>query len=170
MLSDKVPETDEQFKERLRRAERKHDSFSKAEEQHASQIQAFSIAAMRAPALTAAGGIAASLGFFSANYSSLKNMPAGLDQFNAVIFWFFVSVIFTVLTPGAAYFNQLCYQRAVNGLERTWEHPFWASTLKSIRAERAGDFFRWLTVILNLLAIIAICIGGYKFILLVGLL
>ncbi|MGL4487941.1 MAG: hypothetical protein ACRCU5_00665 [Rhizobiaceae bacterium] len=162
-MTNETHESDDQFKERKRLAERAHDQNDKAEEVHAGQIEAFSIAAMRAPGLAAAGGIAAALGFFSANYSVLKHTTGATELFNAMIGWFFLALIFAVLAPGAAYFSQLAYQDSLQRRTKTYEHPFVTTTKGSDMAEQVGNFFRWFTVIVNLGAIVAICFGGYKF-------
>ena len=84
-----------------------YDRNMKAQEIHAKQIEAFSLAAMRAPALASAGGIAAMLGFLSANYARLEPVAGKLETVNAILFWFFVSAMLSVVAPGAAYFSQL---------------------------------------------------------------
>jgi hypothetical protein len=168
-MNNKAPETDEQFKERKRLGERAHDRLDKGEEAHASQIQAFALAAMRAPALAAAGGIAAAIGFFSANYEALKQLPQGIQLFNEITSWFFIAVIFAVITPASAYFSQLAYQDCIQRMERIWEHPYVVPTKWSSRVKYLGNFFRWLTVMLNMCAIGAIIKGGLKFLLLVSL-
>ena len=166
MSNDEV-ETDDEFKERIRRAERAHDKWVKAEEIHARQIEVFSIAAMRAPALAAAGGIAAAIGFFSANYAMLKQTAGTIELFNGMLLWFFVALIFSVLTPGAAYFSQLAYQDAIHRMENTFDHPYVIQTKGTKFATIVGNAFRWLAVIFNIFAIFFVCLGGYKFLLLV---
>lgn len=135
---------------------------------HQKQIEAFSIAAMRAPALVAAGGVAASLGFYSANYSRLAGKSEALDLFNASWAWLLAGLLLTVLAPGIAYFSQLAYSHSIENHEHTWEFPFSTETRRSRIAHRVGNASRWLCVALVLLSIAAVSSGGIKFLHLVA--
>lgn len=77
-----------------------------------SQVLSFSNGAMRAPALVAAGGVAAALGFYSANYARLAAHPEALIAFNTVLYWLFASLLLTVVAPGLAYFGQICFSES----------------------------------------------------------
>jgi hypothetical protein len=153
---------------KVRTAERAHDRDAKHTEIISKQIEAFSIAAMRAPALVAAGGVAASLGFYSANYSRLLGKTDALSLFNDSLAWMLGGLLLTLLAPGLAYFSQLAYLDAVSNHLHDWEHPFIHETKRSKIADRIGDGFRWACVIVVLLAIACVAVGGVKFLHLVA--
>ena len=148
---------------RMRLAEREHDRDMKGLELHTKQIESFSIAAMRAPALVAAGGVAASLGFYSANYAHLAGKPEALSQFNAALSYMLYGLLFTLLAPGLAYFSQLAYVDSVSNREHTWEYPFSIPNRRSKVAGVIGDIFRWASVLAVILSIAAVGLGGVKF-------
>jgi purine-cytosine permease-like protein len=142
---------------------RAHDRVTKAMEVHARQVDAFSVAAMRAPALASAGGIAATLGFYSANYSRLAESPERLVTLGDILFWFFLATFLAVLAPGAAYFSQISYMDSLNKQSYDTESEFTSETPSSKRSEHIGNFFRWLTVAITSLSIICFAIGGLRF-------
>jgi hypothetical protein len=153
---------------KIRTAERAHDRDLKAEEIHNKQIEAFSIAAMRAPALVAAGGVAASLGFYSANYARLSGKAEALALFNDSLAWMLGGLLFTVLAPGLAYFSQLAYLDAVSNHVHDWDHPYVKPPRRSQIAVKVGNFFRWACVLIVLASIVCVAIGGLKFLHLVA--
>lgn len=161
-------ETDKEFELRVKSAERQHDWRKKGMEMHFGQVQAFAIMAMKAPALVAAGGVAAALGFYSANYSRLKTVATALDEFNAVLVWLFVALLLTLAAPGAAYFSQLFYNQALEAEEHSFDHPYVRETKASKRLAIYGDVSRWLAVILTASSAACIVIGGIYFLNLVS--
>lgn len=156
-------EREKTFERELRSAERAHDRRNTGLESTNNQVLSFANAAMRAPALVSAGGVAAALGFYSANYTRLAQEPANLETFNAILFWLFLSLLLTVAAPGLAYFSQICYVSAIVKETYHWDHPYVRETKKSKRLERAGDAIRWLTILAVFASIICLCIGGAKF-------
>ncbi|MGO8059172.1 hypothetical protein ACC716_13245 [Rhizobium johnstonii] len=153
---------------RIRTAERMHDRDFKALEIHNKQAEAFAVAAMRAPALVAAGGVAASLGFYSANYARLVGKADALTLFNDSLSWMLGGLLFTVLAPGLAYFSQLAYLDAVSSRTNDWEHPFSHDTRRSKIAEQVGNVCRWVCVVVVLASIACVATGGLKFLHLVA--
>jgi len=135
---------------------------------HTAQIQAFAVDGMKAPALVAAAGVAAVLGFYSANYQRLSETAGKLAIFNDILFWLFLSLLMTVCAPGLAYFSQIAYVRAI--YSESFEHGsgFTVETKASKRWEAVGDFFRWGTVTFIACSILFLCIGGFRFLALVG--
>ncbi|MES0098513.1 hypothetical protein [Mesorhizobium sp. M0019] len=130
---------------------------------HAAQIQTFSSDAMKAPGLVAAAGVAAALGFYSANYSRLSASPDNLETFNSILFWLFASLLLTVCAPGFAYFSQIAYMRAVYAEKYGYEYPYTEHTAGSKRFTLVGDAFRWASVLLIALSILCLIRGGILF-------
>jgi hypothetical protein len=161
-------ETEKEYEQRLKSAERHHDWRKKGLEIHATQLQSFSVMAMKAPALVAAGGVAAALGFYSANYSRLKLVPTALDDFNAVLVWLFVALLLTLAAPGAAYFSQLFYSEAIASEEHFFDQPFVRDTKRSKRFTFMGDAARWIAVGLTTGSAACIVAGGIDFLRLVA--
>jgi hypothetical protein len=162
------PETEKAYDVRIRAAERQHDLNWKGQELHGAQILALSTMAMRAPALVAAGGIAAALGFYSANYGKLMGTVGALDVFNHALYWLFLGLLMTLIAPGCAYFSQIAYVAVLRGNGLHWHHPFVRGTPKTEFLRRIGDTFRWLAVLVTAASIIFIVIGGVTFLKLVG--
>jgi len=161
-------ETEKQHDLRIRGAERAHDQELKGIEIHQRQIEAFALAGMRAPALVAAGGVAASLGFYSANYSRLVGKADALALFNDSLAWMLGGLLFTILAPGLAYFSQLAYLDAVASRVHDWNHPFAHDTRRTKIATHIGNVCRWACVSVVLLAIGCVSAGGLKFLHLVA--
>ncbi|ESX51343.1 hypothetical protein NLY43_18990 [Mesorhizobium sp. C416B] len=108
-----MAESKEEFDQRIADAK---IAFGKNDERakiHAAQVQTFSSDAMKAPALVSAAGVAAALGFYSANYDRLSQSPENLQTFNSILFWLFASLLFIVCAPGFAYFSQIAYGAAI---------------------------------------------------------
>ncbi len=163
-----MAENEKDFDLRIRNAERSHDARRKGLEATNSQVLSFSNSAMRAPALVAAGGVAAALGFYSANYSRLAATPESLTIFNGILFWLFLSLLLTVLAPGIAYFGQIFYTESMAAEEYHWESPFVRDTPKSKRWNLAGDIARWLAVAVVVASIGCLIAGGVQFLSLVA--
>jgi hypothetical protein len=140
-----------------------YDRDIKRLEVHAKQIEAFSLAAMRAPALASVGGIVAILGFYSANYTRLHDVAGKLETVNSILFWFFLSAFLAVLSPGAAYFSQFFYQVSIQNNDHDEEMEFSIESVKSIKYQKIGSAFRYLTYALTLLSIIMLGYGGLLF-------
>ncbi|OQM77575.1 hypothetical protein [Manganibacter manganicus] len=162
-----MTENEKTYDLRIRAAERAHDSRRNALEQTGGQVLAFSNGAMRAPALVAAGGVAAALGFYSANYSRLSSSPGNLATFNDILFWLFCSLLLTVIAPGLAYFSQIFFSEAMSEEEYCWEVPFVRDTPKSKRWRLAGNIVRWMAILSVTTSICCLAIGGVRFLALV---
>lgn len=163
-----MAESEKDFDLRIRSAERAHDARRKALESTNGQVLSFSNGAMRAPALVAAGGVAAALGFYSANYARLAETPESLSIFNGILFWLFLSLLLTVLAPGIAYFSQTFYTQAMANEEYHWETPFVRDTPKSKRWDVAGHMARWLAIGVIVASIGCLILGGITFLSLVA--
>src|SRR5262249_22314239 len=125
-------------------------------------VGTFSTAAMRAPALAAAGAIAALLGFFSANYRAISGTP-GQHFFNEALLLFAASVLLTVLAPGMAYFSQYAFLWSQGREELHWDRPFVRPTKTSRRLNVVGVFFQLVAVTIVLGSIILLVMGGISF-------
>lgn len=156
-------ETASQLDRRIKEAQRAYEQKAKAEEVHGDHIKAYSLAAMRAPALVAAGGVVAALGFYSANFDRLSADPAKLDILNQILFWLFLSLMLTVIAPALAYFGQLAYQDALRNETHHYEWPHFRLTRRHRIALRVGIVCRWITVAVMTSAILALVVGGIMF-------
>lgn len=130
---------------------------------HAAQIQTFASDAMKAPALVSAAGVAAALGFYSANYARLVATPDGLETFNSILFWLFSSLLFTVCAPGCAYLSQLYYVASLQEQDHSYIQPYLAENAKTRLYERFGTIFRWSAVLLIAVSILCLIRGGFLF-------
>lgn len=161
-------ETEKQREERIRLASATHAARREDIKLIVQQIQAFSVDGMKAPGLAAAAGVAAALGFYSANYTRLSENPENLVTFNAILFWLFASLLFTVIAPGLAYFSQISYGKSWSYEKFDYDHPFVHNTPKSLFFERVGDVIRWATVGVVGGSIACIIRAGYLFLRLVS--
>ncbi|MER8434125.1 hypothetical protein [Mesorhizobium caraganae] len=162
-----MDETENQRTERLRLAEATHVARRDDIKPIMQQIQAFAVDGMKAPGFAAAAGVAAALGFYSANYARLSQNPDNLLIFNAILSWLFASLLFTVIAPGLAYFSQISYAESWSHERYDNDHPFVHDTPKSIRFERIGNVVRWMTVAVVCGSIACIGRAGYLFLSLV---
>lgn len=156
-------ETEEQRKERMRLAERAHDWLDNAAEMHAKQIEAFAVLTIRSLILVAIGGIAAVLGFYSANYERLSGVSGMLGHVNEMLVYLFASLVLTLLTSAFAYFSQLAYASAFFEYDRSYIHPFSSPKPISKRYTIAGDFCRWGAVILAFISLACLVAAGFSF-------
>lgn len=139
-----------------------HATANKSMEVETNIVPAFGNAAMRAPGIAAAGGIAAILGFYSANASVLRGTVA-LDDFNAALLWFFGSVLACVIAPGAAYFSQALFVQCRSERTHHFDRPFVRDTSKSTWLFRVGTVFQIAAILLTAAAIAALVCGGLAF-------
>jgi|GEM_PF-3837402 len=128
-----------------------------------SQLQVFSLAAMKAPAISSAGGIAAVLGFYSANYVELSKVEGKLDHFNLVLVWWPMALMITVVLPGMAYISQQLYVYSLNNEEYSIETNQWKGTKTSNIYEAIGNCFRVGAVLMTVLSYVFLILGGYEF-------
>lgn len=161
-------ETEKEYDSRIRSAEREHDARRKAIESTGNQVLSFANAAMRAPALVAAGGVAAALGFYSANFSRLASDPTNLATFNSILFWLFMSLLLTVIAPGLAYFSQIFFSEAFSKEKYHWQHPFVEETTASKRWNVAAHVARVVAICAVVASIACLIAGGWMFLRLVG--
>ncbi|MBO9184892.1 hypothetical protein ACQZ4Y_05600 [Rhizobium sp. L80/93] len=149
------------FDLKVRAAERAHDNLQKQAETCLGQIEAFSIAAMRAPALASAGGIAAALAFYSANRQLISKSEIAAQAFANILLWLLIALLITILAPALAYFSQLAYLNQTFHQTKSFEPPFVIPSRKSDMFARTGNFFRWSCVIAVVASIICTACGGY---------
>lgn len=164
-MTDQVeppPETVEQYKLRLEQARIAHENHQASIKLLTDPVFSFGAAAMRAPGLAAAGGVAAALGFYSANFATLKNIPDAIHSFNNALYWLFVSLLLTVAAPGIAYFSQSFFSNARSAETRDWQHPYIFETPKSRLYQRLGLGFQIMTILDVILSILALLLGGLK--------
>lgn len=158
----------EEFEKRVAEAKAafaKNDDYAKI---HAAQIQTFGSDAMKAPALVAAAGVAAALGFYSANFTRLSSDPLKLLAFNDILFWLFASLLVIVCAPGMAYLSQIAYTTSLYAEDYEYDAPYTRQTRRSLFYKTVGDCLRWLAVALVVLSIACLTYGGYRFLHLLG--
>jgi hypothetical protein len=158
-----MAETENERADRLRLAGSTHAARRDDIKLIMQQIQAYAVDGMKAPGFAAAAGVAAALGFYSANYARLSQNPENLLIFNAILSWLFISLFFTVIAPGLAYFSQLSYGKSWSQERYDFNHPFVHDTPKLILFERIGNVFRWMTVAVVCGSIACIGRAGYLF-------
>ncbi|MCH4560324.1 hypothetical protein [Mesorhizobium jarvisii] len=158
-----MAESEKEHADRIRLAERSHAARRDDIKLLIPQIQAYAVDGMKAPGLAAAAGVAAALGYYSANYTRLSANPENLITFNAILFWLFASLLFTVIAPGMAYFSQISYATSWTYEKYNYEHPFVHDTAKSLRFARIGHAFRWVTIAIVFGSIACIARAGYLF-------
>ncbi|TYR30923.1 hypothetical protein FY036_15850 [Mesorhizobium microcysteis] len=139
-----------------------HAAANKGMDSEMSMVAGFGNAAMRAPALAAAGGIAALLGFYSANAIALRGTTAVAD-FNAALLAFFIAVLACVAAPGCAYISQAFFIWSKGQETHHFDRPFVRETKKSKRLFAVGTLFQLGAALLTLGAIVALVIGGLSF-------
>lgn len=139
-----------------------HAAANKSMEVETNMIAAFGNAAMRAPGIAAAGGIAALLGFYSANGTVLRGTSA-VEDFNSALIWFFGSVLTCVAAPASAYFSQLLFVHSKGEQTHHFERPFVRDTCKSKLRFRLGIAFQTIAILLTGTAVVALIIGGLFF-------
>jgi hypothetical protein len=126
-------------------------------------VPQLSLNAMKAPALASAGGIAALLGFFSANARTLSG-TSGIDFFSTALIYFFFSVLCSVVTPALAYLAQYSYMLNWGTYTLHWERPFVRDKPFSTKFwAYLGTFFHLLAVILVCASIVLLMLGGWAF-------
>ena len=155
-------ETEQQFEARLKAAENAHQVFRKNYELVFGLVGSFSNGAMRAPAIAAAGGIAAMLGFYSANAKVLTGTPAAAD-FSAALAYFFAAVFLCVLTPGCAYLSQGAFVYSMGSYTLDYDHPYAHETTASKRWHFVGVALQVVSIIITLLAIAGVALGAWHF-------
>jgi hypothetical protein len=165
--TDDNGETREQYEYRIKSAEKAHERRRAQLVFHGDQIDSFSNAAMKAPALVAAGGVAAALGFYSANYIRLVESAGKLELFNEILLWLFTSLLLTVAAPGLAYFSQIAYQVSISNQTFNWDFPYTHDTKWSKFYHVLGDCFRWAAIIVVMGSIGCLIVGGVNFLSLV---
>ena len=146
-MSDPAPETKEEYDERVRLAERAHDGIQNGIELHFKQVEAFAILTLRSLVIVAIGGIAASLGFYSANYVHLVALPGALAALNQLLVYLFVSLILTLLSSACGYFSQIGFAAVLSAYDRTYTYPFVTPNKKSKRYLVWGQIFRWSSIL-----------------------
>lgn len=165
-----MQETEKEFDLRIKTAERAHDFVRKGAEAHNGQVQAFALAAMKAPAFVSAGGLAAALAFYSANHQLISASAGANQQFSNVLTWLLAALLLTVVAPGLAYFSQLAYLDANSNFTHHYESPYVRYTKRSKIANAIGDICRWTAVIFIVCSIGCAALGGVSLLRLISVL
>lgn len=157
------PEPTESDKQQWREAERAFDLLTNGAEMHSRAVETYTTLGMRTLGLVAAGGIAATLGFYSANYSRLMEVRSNLDTVNQILGLLFISLIITLLCILLAYFSQLTYTASLEKMDRSYQHPYVSATPGSNHAHLIGDICRWAAVATALASAGCLVAAGWQF-------
>jgi len=144
-----------------------HERRREYEKAHATELLSYASLAMRTPALVAVGGVAALLGFYSANYENLSKAPENLAFLNHALACLFWSLMLSVISPGAAYLSQAFFIEALRTEDYVWERPFVVRPGRGKILGWIGSFFRLSAIGLVIGAITFLGYGGYLFLSLV---
>ncbi|MCZ4344491.1 hypothetical protein [Devosia neptuniae] len=150
-------------KQQWKEAERAHDRQDEAIKSHVGQVEAFSILGIRTLALTAAGGIAAALGFYSANYDHLSQVPGALQVINGILAVLFTSMLATLLSTLAAYLSQIYFAHSLYSRKRTYTHPYVENGDRTDRLTLFGNIWRTIAIVTAIFAAICLCVAGFAF-------
>lgn len=159
-MGDEAAEKESQ--RRREDAKAAHEYNLKNVSENFTLVGSFSNAAMRAPALAAAGGIAGILGFFSANKNAMTGTE-GVALFNAALFYFCVSVLLCVLAPAAAYLSQTCYTYWAGTHSHHWDHPYVRETPRAMKWRNAGIAFQVISMGIVIGSMSSLVMGGWYF-------
>lgn len=156
-------QTKEQRDEQIRLAQRAFDAHGSFYSQVNGHMLELSMLAMKAPALVAAGGIAALLAFYSANWKALNEIEGSVATFNSILFYMFISLVCSMIAPALAYFCTASIGSARYSEKFSYEWPYISKTRATQIYDVIAEILRWLAVIAVLGSIVCICIGGWKF-------
>ncbi len=123
-------------------------------------ISPFAIAAIRAPAFAAVGGIIASLG-----YDLLNHTRPGIEtgQVEAAVSWFFAAIFLSVLAPGLSYASQYAQTQAMAEQDLDFTDPFVHDNRRSRLLARLGQFCGVASVAAIVGSYAALLLGGATF-------
>lgn len=123
-------------------------------------ISPFAIAAIRAPAIAAVGGIIASLG-----YDLLNHTRPGIEsgQVEVAVFWFFLAIFLSVLAPGLSYASQYARTQAMAEQDLDFTNPYIHDNRRSRSLGRLGQICRAASFAAILGAYAALLPGGAMF-------
>lgn len=161
------PPPSEWQKQWWREAEREHDRQDAQAENHKGQLEAFALQGIRTLGLTSAGGVAAVLGFYSANYARLSETPYALSSVNKLLGMLFLAMLATLLTCLFGYFSQVFFAAAVHSRVRHWDHPYIKAGPKTERYILYGNITRTLAIVASLFAAICLLMAGLDFLVIV---
>lgn len=123
----------------------------------------FATAAMRAPALAAAAGIAGLLGVFTGNKPALINTLA-VSDFNLALIAFCSCIGLSAVATGFAYLAQKFYTSALSDHSFHYDFPFVRETTASKRRHWAGFFFELLAIASILAALGMLAAAAFHFV------
>ncbi len=153
----------EQHQQNISIAHRSFDNHRNFISENNGHMVEMATLAIKAPALVAAGGIAALLAFYSANWKDISKLSASIETFNTIIYYLFLSLIFSMVAPCLAYFCTLFIGTSAFNEKYTYKHPYVHSNRKSKTYRVISEIFRFLTIICVLTSIILIIISGRTF-------
>ncbi|TWF57365.1 hypothetical protein [Neorhizobium alkalisoli] len=164
---------DEEEKARVEKmTDRRMDAAHKAFDGHRKTISdsfalvgSFATTAMRAPAIAAGAGIAALLGFFSANRGALAGTE-GIAFFNHALSYFCGSIALSVICSGIAYLSQLLVTNSLQSYTFNYDSPFVLETRRRKLLNGFGAVFQISAILLGLASIGLLVCGGWFFMML----
>jgi hypothetical protein len=129
-------------------------------QKHFDLISPIAIAAIRAPAFAAVGGIIASLGYYSVNYARLNSSA---EQIQSAIFWFFIAIFLSVLAPGLTYVSRYAQTQAMAEQDLDFTNPYVHDNRRSKHLGRLGQLCHLAGVASILASYAALILGGAMF-------
>lgn len=156
-------ENKEKYDLNIRLAERAHDEHYKYFNLNSEHIISFSHAAMRAPALASAAGIAAMLGFYSANYKILSKDIENLIHFNNVLYWLLIGIFLSILSPVLAYISQNAFTYSTSIKKLDYNYPFIHENRKTKIFWALGEITRFMCGVSIAGSILCLVYGGHSF-------
>ena len=121
----------------------------------------FAIAAMRAPALAAAGGIAGALGFFASNAGQWSSSE--LDHFQSTLVWLFLSLLLTVAAPSLAYLSQYCFAVSNGNHVFDFQHPYVHPKPSANRYLVVGKALHGMAILCVFVSLVFLILGAVSF-------
>jgi len=129
-------------------------------QKHFDLISHLAVAAIRAPALAAVGGIVTALGYYSLDHG---RMSGGVNHLEAALFWFLVAVFLTVLAPGLSYLGQYAQTQAMAEQDLDFTNPYVHDNSRSRSFSRLGQFCQIAVLVSVLASYAALVLGAVMF-------
>ncbi|KAB2700033.1 hypothetical protein F9K79_03740 [Ochrobactrum sp. Kaboul] len=156
-------ESKDQHNQNLQLAHRAFDDNGTFISENNKHMADFAALALKSPALVAAGGIAALLAFYSANWKALNIIAGSVETFNTILSYLFLSLVLSMFAPCLAYLCTWLMGGAAANRKYTYSHPYVHPTISSRICGIASEVVRWITIAVLFSAIILICMAGLEF-------
>lgn len=116
--------------------------------------------AIRSPGIAAAAGIAAILGYVSTNFERLEPQ---IGAYSAIVFFFLVSLLVSVVVSGTTYLSQLAYFYSLNAPVRLDHDPWAQGAPKQRLLGFIGAVLHAMNIVLVAASYIVLGFGFFRF-------